>query len=213
MIDIKTLFNNRFVYARKKQWDKIYVLVDIHGTVIKSNYSNVDIPTEFYPLAKECLQSMSMAKDVCLILWTCSHKHEIEKYKELFSKNDIHFDYVNENPEIFTQENNYGCYDDKLYADMILDDKAGFDPMEDWLPLLQAIEESVPLDFKFDGYKNILLNKSDFIDNIVVNSNNYMIQLKSINNNIYRSENIIFDNNGHYIVLKSKDYLRPIWNN
>ena len=50
---IKT-FNNAIERMKQKGWDRIYILLDLHGTIIKPN-SNPTI-YEFYPYAKETLQ-------------------------------------------------------------------------------------------------------------------------------------------------------------
>ena len=70
------------------------------------------------------MKYLSKRSDICLILNTCSHPHEIEKYLEFFKARDIHFKYVNENPEV--PNNALGCYDDKFYFNILLEDKAGF---------------------------------------------------------------------------------------
>ena len=54
--------------ARKRGWDRLYYLVDIHETIIEGNWSNV-LPTQFYPGAIELLQNLTKRKDICLILW------------------------------------------------------------------------------------------------------------------------------------------------
>jgi hypothetical protein len=46
---------------------------------------------------------ISKMSDVVIFLYTCSHPHEIEQYLKLFSDNNIHFKYVNENPEVAKQ--------------------------------------------------------------------------------------------------------------
>ena len=85
-------------YAAKKGWDRIYICIDIHDTMIKANYKHGQIPTEFYPHAIEVLQHLTERPDVKLILYTCSHPHEIEEYTVLFKSH------------------------------VLLDDKAGFQP-------------------------------------------------------------------------------------
>src|SRR5574343_887875 len=163
MTRINKLFRKRFAYARRKQWDKVYVLVDIHDTIIEANYDKEIIPTKFYDLAESCLQKMSESPDFCLILWTCSHINEIDKYINFFATKNIKFDYVNKNPEVKTQENGYGCYDSKMFADIILDDKAGFDPETDWPAIRQFLDDYVPLNTKFDGKSNVLINSTHLI--------------------------------------------------
>ncbi len=119
-------------FQRKKDrnWDKTYWGFDIHETIILPNWSEVDIPITFYPHAKEVLQLISAKKDIICILFTCSHPNEIKVYEKLFKENDIHFDYVNENPEVHGVK--YGYYEKKPYFNVLFEDKAGFDPLEDW---------------------------------------------------------------------------------
>jgi len=123
-----------FDYADRKGWDRIYIFIDIHDTMIKANYKRGEIPTEFYPHAIEVLQYLTKRSDIKLILYTCSHPHEIKQYEELFKSHDIVFDYVNENPEVKTDLNGYGNYDKKPYFNVLMDDKCGFEP-HDWLAI------------------------------------------------------------------------------
>jgi hypothetical protein len=115
-------------------------MIDLHGTIIKPNYKVGDIPTEFYANAKEALRIMSNANDICLIMYTCSHPHEIKQYEALFEENNIHFDYINENPEVVTQPDGYGCYDKKPYMNLLFDDKAGFIPEIEWAGVLDVLK-------------------------------------------------------------------------
>ena len=123
---------NHFTYKEKRNWDKTYWAFDIHGTILKPNYTYGNTPDEFYPMAKETLQFISKLPDVCMFLYTCSHPHEILEYLQLFRTNNINFQYVNENPEVPTDPNGYGCYDKKPYMNVLFEDKAGFDPLTDW---------------------------------------------------------------------------------
>lgn len=129
---ITNTINKEFEKAKSRGWDYIYWAIDIHDTMIKSNYQSGNIPSEFYPHAKETLQMLTKRTDVKLILYTCSHPHEIEQYKTLFAENDINFDFINENPEVKTDTAGYGNYDKKFYFNVLLDDKAGFEPLTDW---------------------------------------------------------------------------------
>jgi len=122
-----------------RNWDKTYWCFDIHGTILKPNYEYGNIPKEFYPYAKETLQMISKMSDVVMILYTCSHPHEIEEYIKYFEDNDIHFDYINENPEITTNLDGYGNYDKKPYMNVLFEDKAGFNGDTDWLGVLEVI--------------------------------------------------------------------------
>ena len=78
-------------------------------------------------------------KDVVMILYTCSHPHEIEQYIQYFKDNGIRFDYINENPEIPTNLEGYGCYDKKPYMNVLFEDKAGFDGDKDWSKVYELL--------------------------------------------------------------------------
>tara|TARA_R110000782_G_scaffold270273_1_gene370174 strand:+ start:1631 stop:2074 length:444 start_codon:yes stop_codon:yes gene_type:complete len=129
---IKSIQTNHFEHKIKRNWDKTYWFFDLHGTILKPNYTAGKTPTEFYPLAKETLQLISKQSDIVMCIYTCSHPHEIVEYLKLFKENDINFIYVNENPEIPTDINGYGCYDKKPYMNVLFEDKAGFDPIVEW---------------------------------------------------------------------------------
>lgn len=123
-----------------RKWDTLFWAVDIHDTIIKANYSKTGVlPTEFFPKAKEVLQRISKRTDCRLILFTCSHPGEIEKYMKFFTDNGITFSHVNKNPE--AENTAYGFFEHKFYFNFLLDDKAGFDPMEDWDIIDSALDE------------------------------------------------------------------------
>lgn len=133
-----------YLNAKRKNWDKIYIAVDIHDTIVYANYDIEEIPTEFIANSKEVLQHLSDRKDIGLILYTCSHPHEIEKYIKYFKENGIEFEYSNKNPEISNTE--LGCYDHKLYFNLLLDDKACFNAEKDWTVLYETMNN---LNFNF----------------------------------------------------------------
>jgi hypothetical protein len=132
---IQKAFHN----AQTKGWAKTYWAFDIHETMMLPNWQAGHIPKEFYPFAKEVLQTISLRKDIVRILYTCSHPHEIEQYLTFFLENDIVFDYVNENPEVVNLK--YGCYDKKPYFNVVFEDKAGFDPLTDWVLVKELLVE------------------------------------------------------------------------
>lgn len=123
---------NHFEILEKRNWEHVYYAIDLHGSVIKPNYQVGNIPTEFYPYAKEVLQMLSKRTDVVMYMYTCSHPHEQEQYLELFEKNDIHFKWVNKNMDVVTDNSGYGYYEDKPYFNVLFEDKAGFDPNTEW---------------------------------------------------------------------------------
>ena len=133
--------SNFYKDKKKRNWDRGYFFFDIHGTILKPNYSFGNTPTEFYPYAKETLQLISKMPDIVMCIYTCSHPHEIKEYTKLFEENNIHFKYINENPEVETQVDGYGCYDKKPYMNVLFEDKAGFDAESEWSEVLELMEE------------------------------------------------------------------------
>ena len=137
---ITRAINKTLALAKSKGWDKTFWAFDIHDTILKPNWSTEEIPTEFYPLAKEALQLITNRKDIVCMLFTCSHPHELNKYLAFFQSHSIHFDYVNENPEVSSKK--YGFYERKPYFNVLFEDKAGFDPYEDWPEVLDLLKHS-----------------------------------------------------------------------
>jgi len=135
MIAVVKAFINAFKEMERKQWPYIYVFIDLHSTLIKPNYQYGNIPTEMYDGALEGLKMLQEAKDVKIIMYTCSHPHEIDEYIRFFDGLGIKWDYINENSEVTTNLNGYGCYDKKPYYNVLMDDKAGFDAETDWTEL------------------------------------------------------------------------------
>jgi len=133
-----------YLDKERKGFDKLYYFFDIHGTILKPNYEFGNTPKDFYPNSIEVLQFISKIPDICMIIYTCSHPKEIEEYLELFKRFDIRFDYVNENPEVPTDINGYGCYDKKPYMNVLFEDKSGFSGEKDWLPILNLLKEKYP---------------------------------------------------------------------
>lgn len=115
----------------KRGWEKIYILVDLHGTVIHPNWSDTELPQDTYPNSVEVLSIFTRDPEVCLILWTSSHERDYIQYRGMLEFLGVKFDYVNENPEVKTDPNGYGNFDLKPYFNVIFDDKAGFEP-QDW---------------------------------------------------------------------------------
>ena len=134
---VSAIETNHYNCLKRKGWDKTYWWVDVHGTIFIPNYDKDVTTSEYYPLAKETLQFLSGLDSICLIMWTCSHPDEYKKYIEIFKKDNINFQYINENPEVTTEDGlGYGCYDQKPYMNVVFEDKAGFTPNENWSEIL-----------------------------------------------------------------------------
>lgn len=114
-----------------RKWDKIYIALDIHGTVADSDYKKPS--SRLYDIAIEPLQIISNLPEVCIILFSCCHPEHYRSYFDLFKIYDINVKYFNCNPEVANTET--GCFDRKFYYNLIFEDKGGFSPNE-W-PLVQ----------------------------------------------------------------------------
>ncbi|MBR4136248.1 MAG: hypothetical protein IKU03_07570 [Bacteroidales bacterium] len=137
-MSITNAFRNAFERKMEKNWDKIYVLVDIHDTILKACYEHVE-SYDYFPMAKEALQELSARQDICLILWSSCYPEKLDSYLGKFEHDGIHFDYVNLNPEVVNTS--LACFDDKLYFNVGIDDKFGFDADADWAEVLEVLEE------------------------------------------------------------------------
>lgn len=127
---------NRAINTKiSRKWDCIYILVDLHSTVIKSNWSDSELPDQYYDYALDTLYLMTLDPGIKLILWTSSWERDYKLYREHMATQGVIFDYVNENPNEKSNPDGYACFESKFYFNMILDDKAGFEPEVDWEPL------------------------------------------------------------------------------
>ena len=136
------VFEKAFLKKMQRNWDFIYVAVDLHETICDGLYSN-NQNMEFYPFAKETLQLLSMTKTIKLILFTSTHPKELTRYLEWLEQNDIHFDYVNENPDCPSTE--LADFSRKMYFNVLIDDKAAWKP-ENWENLYVQLNPSLSID-------------------------------------------------------------------
>ncbi len=136
-MSITTAFKNAFERKIEKNWDKIFVLVDIHDTILKACYEQAEC-YEYFPMAKEALQELSFRQDICLILWSSCYPEKLDSYLDRFRNDGIAFDYVNRNPEVVNTS--LACFDDKLYFNVGIDDKFGFDAETDWAEVMDVLK-------------------------------------------------------------------------
>lgn len=142
---ITRAIENCLRHAKERSWAKTYWAFDIHGTILKPNFKRDEISKEFYPQAKEVLRLLGLRKDIVKILYTCSYPHEIKQYVEYFADHGIYFEYINQNPEV--ADGGYGYYQDKIYFNVLMDDKAGFDGESDWAHIMKILKEA-------NGFRN-----------------------------------------------------------
>lgn len=133
---IHDVFTNSF----KKEWYETYWVIDIHSTVIEPSYDLNDKSVNYYNFAKEVLRILTAREDIKLIMWTSSYPQEIEEYVKQFKEDDIIFDNINENPDISSNNGNFGFYDKKFYFNVLFDDKAAFRPNIEWKAIFKLFE-------------------------------------------------------------------------
>ena len=139
-MNIVKTFDNAFKRAKAKNWDYIYILVDVHGTIFVPSYLNKE-NYEFYPYAKEALQLLTKDLNIKLILWTSSTNQAALDYGIVLNRNKIYFDYLNCNPEVEKQETDPETLDlsSKYYFNIGIDDKFGFEPETDWKTIYEYL--------------------------------------------------------------------------
>ena len=120
----------------EKNWEKIYVVVDIHDTILRACYKNEEV-YDYMPYAREALQLLSCRDDICLILWSGCYPDRLAAYRERFARDGIHFNYINENPEVGNTP--FQNFDRKLYFNVGIDDRFGFEPETDWVRVMEAV--------------------------------------------------------------------------
>ena len=141
-MNIEKSFDGAFKRMKDRNWEKIYVLVDIHDTVFEACYHEKE-EYKWYPFAKEALEIMSHAQQISLILWTSTYENVINDYVEYFKTNGIRFDYINRNTE--TENTSLSCFDEKTYFNVGIDDKFGFEAETDWEIIYNYLVEGIRL--------------------------------------------------------------------
>ena len=124
---------------KKRGWERTYWAFDIHETILEPNWAVGNLPKTFYPGAQEALQLISGRREIVKILYTCSYPKEIEEYLKYFGTFNIHFEYVNENPEV--TNTGIGNFDKKPYFNVLFEDKAGFDAETDWFEVIDLLKK------------------------------------------------------------------------
>ena len=62
---------------------------------------------------------------------------KMAEYRALFAEEGIHFDYANENPEV--GNTSFQNFEVKLYFNVGIDDKFGFEPETDWVKVIEVL--------------------------------------------------------------------------
>ena len=130
----KQQIEQTYELQRSKKWNKLYWIIDLHDTVISGTHNKFNEGAILYPYAKQTLDYLHDHEIHQTILWTSSHDDAIDDVLKHF---DLRFNYLHSNPECPSTE--LCNFDRKLYFNFILDDKALFDPVNDWYEILSTL--------------------------------------------------------------------------
>lgn len=147
------LIKKRFEIASKRRWDKVIVAVDLHDTVMNSEKYNAAIKNSqtvrhaskwaVYQQAILPLQMLTKRTDVKLVWYTGTDEKTLEIITSmLFAEYSIKFEGIAGGDE-FELVHEGQSFENKPCFDILLEDKAGFDPEEDWKEVLKGINNNV----------------------------------------------------------------------
>ena len=117
-----------WIKKNDRGWDRLYIAVDLHDTLVASNYDG--LAQNFYPQGIDCLKMLSQRDDIVLILWTSSYGKDSMAYTMKLKEYGIDIKYINCNP--LEENTKTGDFSRKFYFNILLDDKAGFVAETDW---------------------------------------------------------------------------------
>lgn len=156
---IITAFEKAYEKKEKRGWKRIYVFVDVHETIFKPTYKSDQKDFTYYPFAEEGLIMLSRRKDIILGLSTCSYPDQIGRFLDKLESDGIHFDLINENP--MEKNNSYACFDKKSYFNVLIEDKAGFDPDIEWYIIYKYFQKEYLIELIHNNEKLGLYDKQD----------------------------------------------------
>lgn len=117
-----------------RKWDTIYIALDLHETVFKPTYSKGQFV--FYPGVHQALKILNDYDEIKIIISSSLLNEDKVKVLEFFKLEGIDIFAINENPDIL--DTSYASFKEKFYFSILIDDKAGFDPLTDWKPVIYS---------------------------------------------------------------------------
>lgn len=129
-MNIQTAITNALKKKYERNYPYLYWCIDVHGVILEPTYKAKNEGSNFYPLALETLKLISDDPENKIILWTSSFSEDIAYVDFDLEAYGIKVTYINCNPDCPNTET--GNFKDKFYFDILLDDKAGFEPEIDW---------------------------------------------------------------------------------
>lgn len=126
---------------KSRDWDTIYWAIDLHGVCLKSTYisSTYELINEKVIAGLKKIKAQSENK---VILWSGVHDFEKPQIIDFFASHGVEIDFFNCNP--LEDNTRSGNFKEKFYFNILLDDKAGFDPMTDWDVIIQYYDRCTP---------------------------------------------------------------------
>lgn len=126
-----------------RNWQKIYICVDLHDTCIVANYAQggyswLTVDPGHTPIPA-ILRELAGLPEIELILWSSCYPDEQPRIIEFFGQHGIPVNYFNTNPEVANTVT--GDFSQKPYFSVLIDDKAGFDYHTDWQTVRDVIME------------------------------------------------------------------------
>ena len=122
---------------KERGYDYLYWCIDVHGVILESTYDLNNSGAKTFKHALNTLRLISGDPSNKIILWTSSYDKPVADVVKYLTGNKIRIDYVNENPEYL--KNEICDFTKKFYFDILLDDKAGFEPELDWLAIANYV--------------------------------------------------------------------------
>lgn len=132
---IKKAFSDK----KTRNWNKLYIAIDLHDTIIEGKYNLHNEGAEMFPNAEEVLRNWTNRSDMVLILWTSSHDESINEQLKKMGELGIEFNYINQNPDV--PSNELCNFDKKFYFNILIDDKAGFFGPTGWFEIEESLRE------------------------------------------------------------------------
>jgi hypothetical protein len=123
-----------------RNWDTIYWAIDLHGVCFPSTYTS----GKYQFVNSDCikaLQLISSRPESKIILWSSCFPSEQPAILEFFKQHNISVHSFNSNTEV--QNTQAGCFDTKFYFNILVDDKAGFNPERDWENVISLLTHVV----------------------------------------------------------------------
>lgn len=146
-------FKNAFKLKAQRNFLTTYIAIDLHGTIITPEYNPENKGATIYPFATEVLKYWTKRDDIKLILWTSSYLANCEDILRKLFDIGVDFDYFNENP--LEVSSDLCDFSKKFYFNILIDDKAGFDPKKDWTALKKYFNiPNNPREFGHTYYRN-----------------------------------------------------------